>query len=755
VDVIVDGYVRVSRVDGRSGERFLSPQVQREQIERWAHYHGARIAHVFEELDESGARTDRPLVQEAIKRVERGVTEGVVVAYLSRFGRSLIDGLNAIQRITDAGGTFVSVGEGLDFSTDTGRLLLRLMFSFAEFEVDRTRSSWAVATERAVARGVFVGNRPFGYQRGLDGRLRPDVVEAPLVREMYRRRVDGASQAELRRYLMATGVPTSVGGLTWHPSSVRVILRSRAYRGEIHHGEFVNSAAHEPLVDEVTWQLAQHHAQQYPPRLPRPAALLRGILRCASCGRVMTAAMTRTEAGHDSRQYRCPPLDTSPRCPASVRIRDAMIEPYVERLFWQELSRSRRSPDRLVDEAAEHLARRERELEAYRDNPSLPLTLGSERYQRGLELRVRRTDDAMMVVARRTREARDRTSGNPVQLRLGWAAMSLDQRREAIGRVIECVFIAPGRDLEARVVALRRGDAPVGLPPVHPRSFTPVTPMPSDAVRRRVKVRPRKPWAEQRIRSQLGAFVEGRSVWPSFPEFQSAGLGVLYAELRQTRGHLHWAAAYGLRYIAEPAAGRVGAWDEDRVRTDLANYLRGKSAWPTCRQFSQDGRDTLRRAVRWFGGPERWAREFAVEMSWPQQRRSGWTYSRMHAELAALVGEQRVLPSCEEFRTAGHNALYRAMCRAGVRDQLAQELGLRIRRGKVYQPSRWTDENVSSALDQLLAGRATWPTRPEFQAAGLGGLHHRLQRGEGIDTWARRYGLPRAAATRASGWPLC
>jgi hypothetical protein len=86
--MVLDGYVRVSQVHGRSDERFMSPVVQREQIERWAQLRGALLGHVFEELDESGGRRDRPLLMQAVERVERGEPDGLVVAYLSHFGRS-------------------------------------------------------------------------------------------------------------------------------------------------------------------------------------------------------------------------------------------------------------------------------------------------------------------------------------------------------------------------------------------------------------------------------------------------------------------------------------------------------------------------------------------------------------------------------------------------------------------------------------------------------------------------------------------
>jgi DNA invertase Pin-like site-specific DNA recombinase len=142
---------------GRSGASFISPSVQKEQIEGWAKLHGATVACVFEELDESGARSDRPMLMEALQRVESGLSQGIVVAKLDRFGRSLVDGLANIERIRSAGGTFVSVQDGLDLGTPTGKLILRIMFSMAEWELDRVRANWQIAQSRAVARGIHGG----------------------------------------------------------------------------------------------------------------------------------------------------------------------------------------------------------------------------------------------------------------------------------------------------------------------------------------------------------------------------------------------------------------------------------------------------------------------------------------------------------------------------------------------------------------------------------------------------------------------
>ena len=72
-------------------------------------------------------------MREALERVESGESDGIVAVRLTQFGASLREALRSIERIEAAGGTFVSVGDGIDLSTPTGRLILRLLLSVAEW----------------------------------------------------------------------------------------------------------------------------------------------------------------------------------------------------------------------------------------------------------------------------------------------------------------------------------------------------------------------------------------------------------------------------------------------------------------------------------------------------------------------------------------------------------------------------------------------------------------------------------------------
>src|SRR2546423_426245 len=133
------GYVRVSRVGGREGESFISPTVQRERIAAAATAGGHVIADVLEDLDQPGSKYERPAFQDALARVERGEAEGIVVAKLNRFARSVAGAAQALERLESAGGVFVAVDLGMDTSTSAGRLMRNVLMSLAEFELDQIR----------------------------------------------------------------------------------------------------------------------------------------------------------------------------------------------------------------------------------------------------------------------------------------------------------------------------------------------------------------------------------------------------------------------------------------------------------------------------------------------------------------------------------------------------------------------------------------------------------------------------------------
>ena len=516
--MVIDGYVRVSQVRGRAGERFISPLEQRAQIEGWARLHGALVGEVFEELDESGARADRPLLERALARVEAGTSQGLVVARLDRFGRSLIDGLAAIERIQRAGGTFVSVSDGFDLRTETGRLIMRIMLAMGEWQLDRIRSSWDSARARAVKRGVHCSPKPpTGYRRGPSGRLVVHPEDGAMIGELFAARAQGEPIMELCRQLQTRGVLTPYGNPVWNPTSVRRMLGNRVYLGEARSGDFVRVGAHPPLTDPVTWQLAQQ-PREMTARSPATASLLGGLVRCAGCSLAMSAVTARLPDGRTRRYYQCARRCSGGTCEAPASIAGSLIEPLVEDVFFAALARRRPRPDgKGVRVAEQAVQRAEAALERYRDNDRAAVSLGPDRYADGLAKRAAPRARAARA-RRRARPQRPRRRSRPAgELEQRWPDMSVRERRAALAELIECVFVTRGRRHPAeRTLICLRGEGPAELPR---RGCKGAVPQPFSSERcsgppLRPSAVARRPWSERRLRAELERFLDGRAAWP-------------------------------------------------------------------------------------------------------------------------------------------------------------------------------------------------------------------------------------------------
>jgi DNA invertase Pin-like site-specific DNA recombinase len=217
-------------VQGRKRETFHSPAMQREAIEAWAIAHRHAIAKHQEDLGASGGTIERAAFQAALARIERGETDGLVVAKLDRFARSLSKAWDAIERIQAAGDTFASVADNIDLSTSSATFQFNMLGAVAQFERDQIVEQWDATTARVIGRGQHITNAPpFGYARGSDGRLVPDPQSAPLVTELFARRANGQSWRQLCDWLN-TRVRTTTGA-QWSPRTVALVIGRETYLG--------------------------------------------------------------------------------------------------------------------------------------------------------------------------------------------------------------------------------------------------------------------------------------------------------------------------------------------------------------------------------------------------------------------------------------------------------------------------------------------------------------------------------------------
>ena len=419
------GYRRVSRVAGR--DHLISPELQAKRIAGFAELRGWDVEMFPPELDVSGGRVRRPVLEEVIQRIEAGEFEGVIVSQIDRLSRmEMTTALTVIERIEAAGGKVVAVAENVDPTTPEGRMARNMFLSLAAMERERHAGHLADAKERAVRLGIWPTSRvPKGYLKGDDRKLIPGP-DADAVREAFRLRAAGGSWSQV-------GAVLDVGA-----SSAAKIIRNRVYLGEITVGEWHNPAAHPPLLDREMWEAAQiYHPAR--PDLGDSGVLLKGLIRCAGCSRTMSFS---------EKSYRC--LGRAP-CDLRARIPVALIDPIAERVFLDEVGSVSTRARRVAADNLTELEEAEAELRAFQRATS---AAGSEEmFAEGLRER-----------ADRVRAARSRVTSGPVDLpvtvlRDEWEGFTVDERRHLLGGLFGVVWIWDRN----RFRFVRRGFEPTDL----------------------------------------------------------------------------------------------------------------------------------------------------------------------------------------------------------------------------------------------------------------------------------------------------
>lgn len=436
-----DAYIRVSSVKGRGGDSFLSPEIQRDAIERLAQRHGVEVGETVVELDVSGARriADRELGR-LVEKVEAGESEGIIVWKLTRFSRSMLDSIETATRITQAGGRLIA--DDFDSSHSMSKALLGLLSGLAEEELDARREGWREARERHIARGVPNGRAPYGYRKRRDGRLEVDTAKAERLLTAYRLRANGLSESEIARRMR------------WSHSTTRQRLSNEVYLGIARAGMYRNEAAHPAIVDRELWDRVQSI------RTASPAAsgaltstlLLQGIARCAGCGRTLKVVHRARVNGSRVSAYYCKDA-ASERCPERAYVHCDVLDEHVRDVFTTALRSTPRLVDvvavgRELDAAQRALEVADAQLEAFVEHSD---ALKAEHFRRGYAARERRVKEAREEVRQLSaRLPKLPAGGSLIDL---WVGFDPAERREVLAGFLDRVIVTRGASdsLEGRV----------------------------------------------------------------------------------------------------------------------------------------------------------------------------------------------------------------------------------------------------------------------------------------------------------------
>ena len=314
-------YTRKSSEEGLEME-FNSLDAQREACEAYIVSQKQEgwiaLPDVYNDGGISGGTLERPALQRLLADIEAGHIDVVVVYKIDRLSRALMDFAKLVEVFDRHSVTFVSVTQQFNTTTSMGRLTLNILLSFAQFEREVTGERIRDKIAASRKKGMWMGGHPpLGYDV-VDRKLVVNREEAALVCHIFERFLHVGSATLLMNELNAAGHTTKSWttrsgtmrpGRLFDKGVLYKLLNNRVYLGKAVHKGKSYPGEHQAIIDAPIWDkvhsiLSENARRRGNHVRAATPALLKGLVRCASCDRAMTPSHARKN-GRRYRYYVC------------------------------------------------------------------------------------------------------------------------------------------------------------------------------------------------------------------------------------------------------------------------------------------------------------------------------------------------------------------------------------------------------------------------------------------------------------------
>jgi Site-specific recombinases, DNA invertase Pin homologs len=177
--------------------------------------------------------------QRLINDCLNGDIDMVITKSISRFARNTLDTLRYVRMLKERNIAVFFEEENINTMTMDGELLLVILSSVAQQEVENTSGHVKKGLKMKMSQGELVGFQGcLGYDyHPEDKSLTINEEEAKIVRYIFQRYIEGAGGSMIAGELERMGVKTKRGTPTWATTTVMGIIKNEKYKGDILQGK--------------------------------------------------------------------------------------------------------------------------------------------------------------------------------------------------------------------------------------------------------------------------------------------------------------------------------------------------------------------------------------------------------------------------------------------------------------------------------------------------------------------------------------
>jgi site-specific DNA recombinase len=345
----------------------------------------------------------REQFQKMIKDCMDGQIDMVITKSISRFARNTLDTLKYVRQLKEKNIAVYFEDEKINTLSMDGELLLVVLSSVAQQEVENISANTKKGIAMKMSRGEMVGfARALGYNYDAETKtISINEEEAKIVRFIFDEYVKGNGARVIGHKLEDMGALTAYGCKNWQETTIIGIIRNEKYKGDLVQGKtftvdpishrrlenqgevnkYVVKDHHEPIVSDEVWNKAQEILEKRSPSHSNPLVdpqqrtkfsrkyTFSCMLQCGFCQSTLTRRTRNHQTKYKQVVWHCVAATKGgkkicPQCKAipETVIEDAFVESFnlitdrhkeVLEEFWERIEETLHSKE--VDAAAQKI----------------------------------------------------------------------------------------------------------------------------------------------------------------------------------------------------------------------------------------------------------------------------------------------------------------------------------------------------------------------------------------------------------------
>lgn len=355
----VAAYVRVSTDGDEQLESFQSQkQYYQDKISEnrdWV------MVGIYADEAITGTKVDkREQFQRMIQDCMDGKIDVIMTKSVSRFSRNTVDILQYVRLLKGKGIAVIFEKENINTLTEQGEMMLTLMGTLAQNEVESTSKNVKLGIKMKMKRGELMGfNGCLGYDyHPEDKTITVNEAEAETVRLIFELYLQGYGTYTIAKRLEALGKVNKKGVVKWTDSGVRGIIKNEKYKGDLllqktittdpiskrrieNFGEeeqYYVHDHHEPIVSREVWEqakeisLSRNHPSDTKADGKREKYTKKyafsSMCECGFCGTKLTRRTLHSSSKYETPVWYCRNAANKGKhnCPNSKSMRESILE---------------------------------------------------------------------------------------------------------------------------------------------------------------------------------------------------------------------------------------------------------------------------------------------------------------------------------------------------------------------------------------------------------------------------------------------